>query len=143
MKKYNFYIILIICIVLILNGCSKKIRDFYIEGYGDIQVFEKLINKVNIKRQESIINSRPIDISKYTSDFKNEVDAFSDNDVKSLITYRNPVVVTKDEAIKDIKIAFKLLKYSYGAYEYFGGDIVFEKVIVQMMLSRKIYLLLI
>lgn len=131
MKKSNYHVILFVCIAVIIflqYGCSKSIvEDFHIEGYGNIQTFEKLKNKINEDRKEIIENSKLIDISKYTADFKNEIDMFSNEEIKNITTYKNSNNVTKEEAIKDIETAFKLLKYSYGAYEYFGGDKAFEK----------------
>ena len=38
---------------------------------------------------------------------------------------RAPVSVTAEEARADVDLAFRLLRHSYGAYDYFGGDEVF------------------
>ena len=130
-NKSNNCITLLICIVLtmfLLGGCSKRaVEGFYIEGQGDLQTFEKLKNEVNINRKKAIENSKSIDISKYTPDFNDELGAFSEEEIKNLVTYKDFTEVTIQEAIEDIETAFNMLKCSYGAYEYFGGDEVFDK----------------
>jgi len=41
---------------------------------------------------------------------------------------RPPATITSEEAIEDTEILFDVLRYVYGAYQYFGGDDVFEPV---------------
>jgi len=44
-----------------------------------------------------------------------------------------PPTVTPEEAIEDVEIFFDVLRYVYGAYQYFGGDEVFEPVKEQII----------
>ncbi len=50
---------------------------------------------------------------------------FSQSQGKEKLTY--------DEAVSDVELYFKALKYGYGAYEYFGGDTRFDKAKSQVL----------
>ncbi len=146
MNRGSYSITALICIVLItllLGGCGKStIDNFFIEGQGDKFTFEKFINSVNINRKSIIENPKSLDISIYTFDFNDERDMFTNEDIEILTAYKDSTNLTKDEAIIDVEIAFNLLKYSYGAYEYFGGDKVFanaEKNIIKSIKSVNVY----
>ncbi|NEU05788.1 MULTISPECIES: S41 family peptidase [Clostridium] len=43
------------------------------------------------------------------------------------IIYNEKKIITYDEAKEDVDSLFKFLRYGYGAYGYFGGDIVFNE----------------
>lgn len=96
----------------------------YNEKYGDIVNVRIDVNK---SRKASINNSEFDDITKYTPDYRFEEDVF---DITQMYRYRysrGANRITKEQAIEDINSAFDLLKYTYGAYYYFGGDKVYNE----------------
>jgi hypothetical protein len=55
--------------------------------------------------------------------------AISVDELNTLKTYHAPASsVSVDEAISDVELLFRLLKYGYGGYYYFGGDSSFFEV---------------
>lgn len=57
-------------------------------------------------------------------DFKEEL---SENEINC--NFENEKVrITKDQALQDVEHMFKILKYSYAGYQYFGGDTKFNGV---------------
>ena len=60
----------------------------------------------------------------------------SESEINSLLSNSNgKKSLTYDEAVSDVNLYFKALKYGYGAYEYFGGDTRFNKA-KQEVLSK-------
>lgn len=124
----NSIIIVLLIITVIFGGCTNAVYEgFHIEKQGDLQVFNNLKSEVNANRKAIIESSEPIDISKYTPDFKDDLHMFSEDEIKNLVEPKEMKNITKQEAKDDVEVAFNMLKYSYGAYEYFGGDEAFNK----------------
>lgn len=125
---------LIICLVLLFSctiiGCSNsKEREF-----------ESFIENLNSTRKSYMENIKDVDIFKYMKELDKK--PFSDEEAEKLTEIKylgsdrlNNKVFTIDEAKEDIEYAFKILKYSYGAYEFFGGDEVFNKKKNELLLQ--------
>lgn len=69
-----------------------------------------------------------------------DLDAETDATVAEVLKQQNedstpPEFLTHEEIVEELDYLFDLLKYGYGAYQYFGGDEVFEAV-KQYMLAR-------
>ncbi len=89
--------------------------------------FTDFLNRVNEERKRVIEENPSIDISAWTGDFPEEVNVFTEEEIKLLSAPYTPPVedVTKEELLEDVETCFRLLKTTYGAYGYFGGDEVF------------------
>lgn len=101
------------------NLCLDKISE-YTEKYGE---FLKYKNNVSLNRKTVVLDDEDReDIRKYTPPYRNEDDVFSEEEIYAFANRNAKAIVSKNEAIDDVNAAFKLLKYTYPAYYYFGGD---------------------
>ncbi|EHM37541.1 S41 family peptidase [Flavonifractor plautii] len=91
--------------------------------------FHTFLDAVNEKRRAVIEEGEPLDISPWTPDFADQNHTFTDGEMEALMTHRNMVdYLPPEKAREDLDVFFTLLRTTYGAYEYFGGDEVFEKL---------------
>ena len=91
--------------------------------------FHAFLDAVNEKRRAVIEEGEPLDISPWTPDFAGQNHTFTDGEMEALMTRRNMVdYLPPEKAREDLDVFFTLLRTTYGAYEYFGGDEVFEKL---------------
>lgn len=92
------------------------------------------INELNQERRETVSKS---DLS---SEFKSavkqqekrnkeSVSLLSQKDIDALFTKKDPsLTIKKDDALSDVDLLFRLLKYKYGNYYIYGGDSVFNSI---------------
>ena len=112
------YILIIVVLALFIGSFTFKINHEL--------TFNDVLNDLNEKRKQ--ISNDEINVDQYlytpTSD-----DRFTSEDIKHLIEYSKPVstVLSIEEALEDIDCLFRILKYEYGGYVYFGSDEVFDK----------------
>ncbi|MDY4253205.1 MULTISPECIES: S41 family peptidase [unclassified Clostridium] len=103
--------------------------------------FENYLFNLNSNRKNFVNNSNPTDLSKYQITYTDEKTVISKEKAGSLLEGKRVnisninKIIPYEEAVEDINIAFDILKYSYGAYEYFGGEDVFNKVKVDILES--------
>ena len=101
--------------------------------------FKNYLFNLNSNRKNFVNNSNPTDLSKYQITYADEKAAISKEEAESLLEGKrvniNDInkIISYEEAVEDINIAFAILKFSYGAYEYFGGDEVFNKAKVNIL----------
>lgn len=89
--------------------------------------FHAFLDAVNEKRRAVIEEGEPLDISPWTPDFADQNQTFTDKEMEVLLTPHDPAEnLTLEQAREDVETAFTLLRTTYGAYEYFGGDEVFD-----------------
>ena len=92
--------------------------------------FDTLLTQVNKTRRELIEKNEPLDISQFTQDFMEQNNTFTEEEMDILI--KEPIakknIFSREELIEDTKTFFTLIKTTYGAYEYFGGDTVFLEI---------------
>ena len=107
-----------------INEYNKRLNEF-----------NKFVGKVNGIRKELAL-AEPLDYiidERYTPSFKDEKNVFSTEEINSIMSKENTKSVTKLQAIQDVETLFKLYKYSYAGYYYFGGDVTYnaakEKII--------------
>jgi len=131
MKKNICFLIIILTVEFFSCGSNKPI---------DIPL-NQVINEVNNSR---ISSEQPQDIEKYLYHYDSKDEGFSDAEIAILSdfdyaeaekNYNGEKTVTKEQAIKDINYLFRLLKYSYGGYQYFGGDKVFGEAKINVIKS--------
>lgn len=135
MLNYNFtgkrnyfekFICLCMSILFIITctGCNNSSKDNI--SLNDV------IKTANENRKGS---QQPPDIKKYLYNYNTNDAGFTDKEVDMLTNfdvhsafknYDKNKVLTTNMAASDVNYLFKLLKYSYGGYQYFGGDKVFD-----------------
>lgn len=88
--------------------------------------FFEFTHRVNRSRMAALQTDAFIDLSPWTEDFPQQTQAFTASEIELLITPHTPDrALTREELAQDVETAFLLLKTTYGAYDYFGGDEVF------------------
>lgn len=99
--------------------------------------FDAFLGEVNTRRKAVIAAGAALDISQWTPDFTEQNDTYTEEEMELLLTPHDLAEpLTIETAQKDIEAFFQLLRTTYGAYEYFGGDEVFgplkEQVLAQI-----------
>lgn len=122
LKKIIYLLILIFTITC--TGCSTS-KKSYVSLADEIKTINKSRNETT-----------PLpDIEKYLYKYKDKDEGFTDAEVDMLTNFNKELafkkydyskVLTKDMALSDVNYLFRLLKYTYGGYQYFGGDKVFN-----------------
>lgn len=86
-----------------------------------------ITKNANSQRKREIYGtSLPIS-EQFREDFYDTINYFNDEDVLDILKVKDiKRTLSHEEAISDIETYFKILKSSYGAYTYFGGDTRFE-----------------
>ena len=89
--------------------------------------FHTFLDAVNEKRRAVIEDGEPLDVSDWTPAFADQNTTFTDGEMELLLTPHGPEEnLTMEQAREDVETAFTLLRTTYGAYEYFGSDQVFD-----------------
>ena len=89
--------------------------------------FHTFLDAVNERRRAVIEDGEPLDVSDWTPAFADQNTTFTDGEMELLLTPHGPEEnLTMEQAREDVETAFTLLRTTYGAYEYFGGDQVFD-----------------
>ena len=89
--------------------------------------FHAFLDEVNETRRAVIEDGEPLDITAWTPDFTDQNHTFTDEEMEVLLTPHDPAEnLTLEQAREDVETAFTLLRTTYGGYEYFGGDEVFD-----------------
>lgn len=85
--------------------------------------FYEFLDGVNAARKAVATQEEPIDISAYTPDFYEQNHTFTEAEMELLTTkHEAEKNLTREDLIADAETFFTLLKTTYGAYWYFGGD---------------------
>ncbi|GAA0115605.1 S41 family peptidase [Clostridium senegalense] len=105
--------------------------------------FNKFVEGINLSRDELFKNASSIK-DEYINWYLGDEYEFTPEETKEFVEYQklfydkslilNPniiynekKIITYDEAKEDVDSLFKFFRYGYGAYGYFGGDIVFNE----------------
>ena len=127
--------------LLTFAACGSKETGLPPYGQGNIEDFEQFLTEIQpqedpwteeeLQTYESYIQPR---------DFKH---AFSKEEIQELAKSKdNPKTVTPQQAAEDVTLAFELLAYAYGGYQYFGGDEVFfpirDNILAELETKEKI-----
>lgn len=122
---------LILVIIVLLSGCSNKIKE-------EPVILDDFITELNEERKAEINMPLEYAAKDYALAYDNELNLDYDELMK-LTTPADIANITKDEAIEDLDMLFWLLRASYGAYGYFGGDEVFNnaKKIIEKEISQQ------
>lgn len=86
---------------------------------------DDFLSEVN-ERRRAVAEGEPLDLSPYMIDHPEQSHTYTDKEMETLTTYRGEGEnLTKEQLLADVDSCFTLLKTTYGAYDYFGGDEVF------------------
>lgn len=100
--------------------------------------FEAFLEEVNARRRAVIETEAALDISQWTPDFTEQNDTYTEEEMDLLLTPHDLAEpLTAESAQADIEAFFTLLRTTYGAYEYFGGDEVFGPLEKQALAQIK------
>lgn len=96
------------------------------EGDTPQEQFLAFLEQVNQARRALCGQPLPCSTQEFTADLSGLEDDFTQEEMQSLLNWPGEIeAVTAAQARQDVETAFKLLRHSYGAYDYFGGDAVF------------------
>ena len=85
--------------------------------------FLAFLEEVNAQRRAIYEAPDPPQLDEsWTSELTDMDHDFTQDEMDHILTRRDPVSVTVQEAREDVETAFRLLRNCYGAYDYFGGD---------------------
>lgn len=89
--------------------------------------FADFLRQINDGRRAVIQEAVPIDITAWTDEFSEQNSTYTEADMERLTAPHDSPSggLTREELLEDVDAFFLLLKTTYGAYEYFGGDEVF------------------
>lgn len=90
--------------------------------------FGTLLADTNRTRRAAAENSVTPNIAAYTPSFLGELGLLSRQQIDRLLTPADTraTTITAEQARDDVDLLFRMLKTSYGAYTYFGGDSTFN-----------------
>ena len=75
----------------------------------------------------------PLDLSAYMTDHPEQAQTYTDEELALLTTNRGKGEdLIKEQLLADVDSCLTLLKTTYGAYDYFGGDEVFEPLMAEV-----------
>ncbi len=122
-------IIIVLSILLLLFitilSCQQK-------SPTNEETFNALLKKINDEREE-FQKKTPPKVEDYIDELTLSNDVFDDYELKSILPNFNTKpfdgkrILTNKEALEDVEMLFKLFKYAYAPYKYFGGDNEFNK----------------
>ncbi|WP_425445847.1 S41 family peptidase [Dethiothermospora halolimnae] len=129
MKKYlaKTSIIVIFLAILFLPSCKpEKELDF-----------NKVIKEVNQERKARLESESQNDIRQYIYKVSGDREGFTEDEIESLLQPREEKqgTISKENALEDTEYLFKILKYMYGGYGYYGGDEIFNQAKKQVINS--------
>ncbi len=93
----------------------------------DFYDFQREVNEA----RRALMMEEPLpDLTPFTPDYTDELGTFSAAELDVLLAERGVTegALTPTEAREDVETLFKLLRTTYGAYSYFGGDAAFLPV---------------
>lgn len=126
-------------LILIIFTCSSVITA---------TSFERLPYEVSeMLTKKEIVEFNSIDMFKqqfenYLYNFENYHDELDEELIQIKKNSSKPFLISNEKAIKDVKFLFKLLKYGYAGYQYFGGDQKFDTIqneIIDSIKSKSIF----
>lgn len=92
--------------------------------------FYAFLEEVSAARRSLLNRAEPTDLSAYTPDFYDQNHTFTQEELDLLFTYRGEVEgLTREDLLYDADTFFTLLRTTYGAYHYFGGDETFLPIL--------------
>ena len=127
--------------LLTFAACGSKETGLPPYGQGNKEDFEQFLTE--IQPQEEPWTEEEIQTYESYLQPKEFEHAFSEAQIQDMIEWNGtPESVTAQQAAEDVMLAFGMLSYAYGGYQYFGGDEVFlpirDSILAQIKTSQTI-----
>lgn len=133
-RAYKFTACFLIIILMGLTGGSTSASKE--EKSNEINALKDMVSEERLDFTSRTSNLKPEYINWYEKGkediSKEEIKAaaectvkYNNNNIlnlKASVPYDGNKELTCDEAVEDVEVLFKYLRYGYGAYGYFGGD---------------------
>ncbi len=118
------FVILTVLVLLAVTSCGSKETGQTTVARGNKEEFNHFLTE--IRQQEEPWTEEEIQAFEAYVQPKEYEHMFSEDEIKVLMEKKEVrKTVTSKQAAEDIELAFQLLSYAYGGYQYFGGDEVF------------------
>jgi hypothetical protein len=123
MKKGIAYLLALVLIVTSLSACRSKNQVKAVEEPVSLSGLQQ---ELNSEREKALKKPIAYKAEDYTT--KLDTKEFTEEELKQLQTMTGKKVdeVTKQQAISDVDMLFRMMQSSYAGYVYFGGDEVFN-----------------
>ena len=132
-KMKNIRYLILFATVLMLVGCSSKdrnVRGIEQEPSVDLITLNEVIREANDLRKSTLMQEPEL----YLHNMDEKFNLLTDEQLIAFTTKKDKKeMITLEKGLEDIESAFYILKASYGAYQYFGGDEVFNKAKMETM----------
>lgn len=121
MKKYLVVIMVIITFAALFFLTSLNIEKKI--------SFSNIIREVNQERKTLLESETKNDIKQYIYCVTGDKEGFTDEEIETLLLQQEVTqsTISREDALEDADYLFRLLKYVYGGYGYYGGDEVFDQ----------------
>lgn len=120
MDKSRFRILALVLLILIIS--VYPVAAFTEDHFGKLpDEVKNIINKEELSTVENIKKIKE-EFSKYLYKFENYNDEIDEELIKINRNGIKPILLSTEKAIEDVDFLFRLLKYGYAGYQYFGGD---------------------
>ena len=120
----RFFLGIISLILMTLTACGAEISASDSGKYADTEGLERFLEEIQPEEEPWTEE----EIAEYESYLQPDTfkQIFNREQVESFWTQKEvQETVTAKQAAEDVNLAFQLLEYAYGGYNYFGGDEVF------------------
>ena len=107
-----------------LRALAEEKRLATVDFVGPSLSLEDVLDDINAEKK-ALIEKRGA-FSGFSNWLKADRNLLTQAEVDALTTHSGNRTVSYAEAVADIELYFKTLKYAYGAYYYFGGDAAFN-----------------
>ncbi len=132
-KMKNIRYLILFATVLMLVGCSSKdrnVRGIEQEPSVDLITLNEVIREANDLRKSTLMQEPEL----YLHNMDEKFNLLTDEQLIAFTTKKDKKeMITLEKGLEDIESAFYILKAFYGAYQYFGGDEVFNKAKMETM----------
>lgn len=135
MKKQFITLLLSACLIISASSCApavETVTDVEFDWGSAASIsFEKLLKESSeAHMHESLDTEALTDFENYLVTGEEYKNLLTDEELEMLQVYRSPNndIIPKSAFEEDVSLLFRYLKSFYGAYFYFGGTKVFDKV---------------
>ncbi len=120
---------IILSVLILSSALLSSITGCSVEDTTEYLTLDSYIQSINEKNLEEVKVDATFDEADYLLDYENADFTEEDKSVSDVSNGR----ITKEVAKQDIEALFKLLKYRYAGYTYFGGDAKFEQAKAEIL----------
>lgn len=124
MKKVVLSLLAVTMVGGLFGGCLENMNS----KSSDID-FRNVVDDINNKRQSVLKEANISGAKRYMYEVEGDKQGFDNKEIEELLSYeRSPESITKEKALEDVECLFRIFKYVYGGYGYYGGDEKFQNM---------------